>query len=201
MQTLVSVISGGIFVLFAAVNVWIMLTDRVSSKRRGALWMRTHRIIGYAFIALFAVTAYFMFLRLRGTSDELPPRILLHMSFALVLAPLLIAKLLVARYQPPAARGLLPALGISIFALSFVLVAVNIAALLLRNTKDDGLPTIHSAVFVLVVLVALATLLLRRRDARDTPVHEAVSGLPREAATQAKVESFEPSTIKGDLYL
>jgi hypothetical protein len=41
-------------------------------------------------------------------SEELPPRILLYMSMALILAPLLAAKVLVARYQP-GSRGLLSA--------------------------------------------------------------------------------------------
>ena len=71
-----------------------MLTNRANSKPSGRVWMRVHRTVGYAFIAIFIVTVYFMFLRLKGESDELAPRILLHMSLALTLAPLLFVKVL-----------------------------------------------------------------------------------------------------------
>src|SRR5215469_1722781 len=84
---IVSVISGLIFLFLAGLNPWIMLTNRASSERSGRLWIRVHRTVGYLFIAVFAITVYFMLLRLKGESDELPPRILLHMSLALMLAP------------------------------------------------------------------------------------------------------------------
>jgi hypothetical protein len=184
MLTLASVISGLIFVFLAGFNPWIMLTDRVSSERNGRLWLRVHRTVGYLFIAVFSVTVYFMLLRLKGESDELPPRILLHMSLALMLAPLLVVKVLVARYQPPGSRGLLPALGITIFAFSFTLVAVNVVALLLRNAKDDGVPIVTSAVFVLVVLAAVGTLLLRRRGADVSPIAKDPTEISRAGATQ-----------------
>jgi len=164
MLTLASVISGIVFVLLAGLNPWIMLTNRANSKPSGRIWMRVHRTVGYAFIAIFIVTVYFMFLRLKGEPDELEPRILLHMSLALTLAPLLFVKILVARYQPPGSRGLLPAIGITIFALSFTVVAVNVVPLVLRNATDDRVPTITSVAFVLVVLAAVAMLLTKRRD-------------------------------------
>ena len=162
MLTLASVISGIVFVLLAGLNPWIMLTNRADSKPSGRMWMRVHRTVGYTFIAIFIVIVYFMLLRLKGESDELAPRILLHMSLALTLAPLLFVKVLVARYQPPGSRALLPVLGIAIFALSFTVVAVNVVPLVLRNVTDDRVPTITSVAFVLVVLATVAMLLTRR---------------------------------------
>jgi len=164
MFTLASMISGLLFVLLAGLNPWIMLTNRGNSERSGRLWMCIHRTVGYAFIVVFAVTVYFMLLRLKGNSNELPPRILLHMSLALILAPLLFVKVLVARYQPPGSPGLLRALGIAIFAFSFTLVAVNVLTLLLRHAKDDSVPPVTSAIFVVLVLAVVGTLLLTRRD-------------------------------------
>ena len=165
MLTLASVISGLFFVLLAGLNPWIMLTNRGGSEANGARWIRVHRTVGYVFIAVYTVTVYFMFLRLKGDSDEVSPRILLHMFLALVLAPLLIVKVLVARYQPPGSRGLLPALGIAIFAFSFTLVAINVVSLLLRNAKNDGVPLLTSVIFVLVVLAGVTMLLVKRRGA------------------------------------
>src|SRR3984957_2293387 len=166
MHTLVSMISGSLFVLLGGLNVWIMLTNRGSSKRNSRLWMRIHRTVGYVFIAVFSITVYFMFMRIKGDSDELPPRILLHMSMALILAPLLVVKVLVARYQP-GSRGLISALGITIFALSFALVVMNVVSFLLRNTKSDAVSPVVSAIFVLVVSSAAIGALLLRRPAAD----------------------------------
>jgi hypothetical protein len=98
-----------LFVLLAGFNVWNMLSGRGVSAWHGKFWIQTHRVAGHAFIALFAIFCYFMLLRLKGWSDELPPRLILHMGLALILIPLLLVKVVVARYQK-AARGLLTAL-------------------------------------------------------------------------------------------
>jgi len=117
------VILAGLFVFLAGFNVWNMLTNRGMSARKSRLWTQIHRVAGYAFIALFVILCYFMFLRVKGWSDELPGRLILHMVLALSLAPLLLVKVIVARYQK-AARDLLMALGIGIFTIAFSVVAV-----------------------------------------------------------------------------
>ena len=201
MHTLVSMISGSLFVLLGGLNVWIMLTNRGSSKRNSRLWIRVHRIVGYVFIAVFTITLYFMFLRIKGDSDELPPRILIHMSLALMLAPLLAVKVLVARHQP-GSRGLLSALGITIFAISFTLVAINIASSLLSNTNSDAVSTVSSVVFVLVVSGVIGTLLLRRPATAVSSVTTKASDLSRDglaavaAAQNRKVITLTLSRVE-----
>jgi len=111
-STVVSVILAGLFVFLAGFNVWNMLTSLGMSVRRARLWTQIHRLGGYAFIALFVILCYFMFLRVKGWSNELPARLILHMVLALSLAPLLLVKVIVARYQK-AARDLLMALTVS----------------------------------------------------------------------------------------
>ena len=92
----------GLFVFLAGFNLWNMLTSHGSSPRTGRLWTQAHRILGYVFIALFGILCSFMFLRLRGMADELPPRLILHVGLALLIAPLLFVKVIVARYQKAA---------------------------------------------------------------------------------------------------
>ena len=191
MHTLVSIISGSLFVLLGGLNVWIMLTNRGSSKRNSRLWMRIHRTVGYVFIAVFSITVYFMLMRIKGDSDELPPRILLHMSMALILAPLLVVKVLVARYQP-VSRGLLSALGTTIFAISFALVVMNIASFLLRNAKSDAVSPVISAVFVLVVSAAIGTLLLRRPAADVSSVTTKATEFSRDGLTKVGAAQNRP---------
>ena len=131
MRLPMSLTLAGLFVFLAGFNVWNMLTNRGNSARTGRLWTQIHRILGYVFIALFGILCSFMLLRLRGMADEFPPRLILHMGLALLIAPLLFIKVIVARYQK-AARGLLMALGITIFASAFSLVAVNVSIHYLR---------------------------------------------------------------------
>lgn len=54
-----------------------MLTSRDASQRSRRLWTQAHRVCGYTFIALFAIFCYFRLLRVRGSSDELSPRLIL----------------------------------------------------------------------------------------------------------------------------
>lgn len=144
-----------LFVFLAGFNVWIMLTGRALSARRARLWTQIHRVAGYAFIALFAILCYFMLLRIKGLSDELSPRIVLHMGLALVLAPLLLVKVIVARYLK-ASRGWLMALGTGIFAIAFTLVTLNVSIYYLRAADPHKVPTGTSLTFVAAVLICTA---------------------------------------------
>jgi ferredoxin-NADP reductase len=142
-----------LFVFLAGFNVWNMLTGRGSSTGHAKLWIQLHRSAGYAFVSLFAVFCYFMLQRIKGWTDELSPRLIVHMGMALILAPLLLAKIVAARFQK-AARGLLMALGITIFAIAFTLVALNLFIHYLRAASTNKAPFGMSLVFVAVVLIA-----------------------------------------------
>jgi len=120
-----------LFVFLAGFNVWIMLTERGASPRSRRLWARAHRIAGHTFIGLFVIFCYVMLSRVRGYADELSPRLILHMSLAFLLAPLLLAKVMTVRYQKDAWK-LLMGLGIGIFAAAFTLVALNVSVHYLR---------------------------------------------------------------------
>jgi len=149
------VILAGLFVFLAGFNVWNMLTNPTMSTRRSRLWTQIHRVAGYAFIALFVILCYFMFLRVKGWSDELPARLILHMVLALSLAPLLLVKVIVARYQK-AARDLLMALGIGIFTIAFSLVALNLSVHYLRAASTGKVPVGTSTTVIVLVLISAA---------------------------------------------
>jgi glycine betaine catabolism B len=151
-----SLLLAALFVFLAGFNVWNMLSGRGKSARGSRLWTQAHRACGYAFIALFVIFVYCMALRLRGLNDELPARLIFHVGLALMLAPLLFVKVIVARYQK-AARGLLTALGISIFAFAFTLVAINALSHYLRGASSEK---VHVATMVTVVVAALFLALL-----------------------------------------
>lgn len=144
-----------VFVLLATFNVWSMLSSHSGSKLPGRWWGILHRASGYSFIALFAVMLFFMLQRVKGWSDELSPRIVLHMALAFSLAPLLAVKVIAVR-SGKASFALLCALGIVIYAVAFTLVTINVAVHFLRNASP-GKPAVWiSLTFVFSVLIVAA---------------------------------------------
>ena len=111
-----------------------------------------HRLAGYLFISLLAVLSYFMLLRIKGWPDELSPRIVLHMALGFSLAPLLVVKVIAVRSRR-ASHALLCALGITIYAVAFTLVSINVAVHFLRNASVGKVPLWISLVFVFAVLL------------------------------------------------
>jgi ferredoxin-NADP reductase/mono/diheme cytochrome c family protein len=120
----------------AAINVWLILESmsRGSTARRSQRLMAAHRLGGYIFIAIFCVMIYYMAGRLGG--NQTSGSISIHFTLALLLAPLLFVKVLLARRYRNQASALMP-LGLLIFVLSFVVVAIAGFPYLSRRTKVE----------------------------------------------------------------
>lgn len=156
MHAAASTALSALFVFLGGLNVWLML-----AKHTGKHGIRIHRIAGYLFIAIYSIMFCYMALRLRDISDDLTPRLVVHISLALVLLPLLLAKILIARYQK-ALSGFLRALGIAIFAISFTLVALNLVPLLGRHITARTFSPFVSLALVVSICALFGTLLARR---------------------------------------
>jgi len=186
-RAFISVPLAALFVFLAGFNAWIMLTGRGASPRSRRLWTQVHRICGYSFIALFLIFCYFMLLRLRGSSDELSPRLILHMGLALALAPLLFVKVIVVRYQKTA-WGALIALGTSIFITAFTLVAVNVSVHYLRLAERHKVPlTTSLRVVAVIVILAIIVFFAKVKPPRLK------AGNATSVPTKAPVESLRGS--------
>ena len=197
MRIIISLTLAGLFVFLAGFNVWNMLSNRASgqSARR---WNQIHRIAGYTFIALFAVSLYLMLLRMKGWADELSPRLILHMGLALLLVPLVMAKVLVARYQK-AARGLLMALGIGIFGMAFTLVAMNVAIHYLRVASPHKVSGRTSSAVILAVVVSVVVAYLDSfRQSRKKPGAAVLAAGPRTAEAPIKKDEVILSLTRID---
>jgi len=175
-HTAISVPLALLFVFLAGFNAWIMLSGRGATPRTRRLWSQAHRTAGYTFIALFLIFCYFMLFRIRGTADELSPRLILHMSLALVLAPLLLVKVIVVRFQK-SAWVLLSALGITIFSIAFTLVAINVSVHYIRNLSPHKMqPAVSESVIVGISILALIGFFSRSKQSE--PEAEAASLTP-----------------------
>ena len=126
---------GIVFALLGIAAVWLIFdaSRRTHSTARRDRIIHAHRIAGYLFIALFCFMAWLMVLRTGASADELPVRSTLHILMALVLVPLLLIKVLVARYYKSFTAVLVP-LGLTIFTLAFVLVGSSAGPYLLRSS-------------------------------------------------------------------
>jgi ferredoxin-NADP reductase len=132
-----SIALGFAFVLLGAINVWLVLEawSRVKAARVSARMLALHRIGGYLFIGLFCVMTYYMLARLGGGGDN-SASVTLHMALAMILSPLLFIKVLIARYYTNQQNLLMP-IGLTIFVLSFVLIASTAGPYLARPSRIE----------------------------------------------------------------
>lgn len=152
---------GILFVAIAGTNSWLML--RASRSSLGAnsrtRLVRLHRLGGYLFIALFSVMFFYMNLRVLGVKRGLPIGITLHSALAFLLLPLLLVKVLIARYYRQHSGALL-AIGLTIFIVSFLLVSLTSFPILWAAVEN--VPSgVGIGVMVLAVII-FAALFLRR---------------------------------------
>jgi ferredoxin-NADP reductase/mono/diheme cytochrome c family protein len=126
---------GALFVFLGALNVWLIFhaSGALTTSRMSQRLIQAHRLGGYLFIALFCLMSYFMALRTTNLSDELSMRALVHVLVAMSLVPLLFVKVLIARYYK-SYYSALTSLGVIIFCLAFLLVALTAGPYLLRAT-------------------------------------------------------------------
>src|SRR5260370_3960559 len=140
-----SPILGILFVVIGMCAVWLMFDASRSAPQspRAKRMIQAHRIAGYLFVALFCLMTWFMILKIKGRSDDLPLPSMLHVLLATVMAPLLFVKVLVARYYKKHTAILVP-LGLTIFVLAFVLIATAVGPYILRTAivKDISLQAI-----------------------------------------------------------
>jgi hypothetical protein len=127
MKAGLSVSLGVLFVGLATFNVITMLQSSRSAQapRTRARAIALHRAGGYLFIALFAVMIWFMSKRLMGSPEAMAGDAALHIDLAILLAPLIFLKVMIARKYKSHHSVLLP-LGLAIFAISFVLVFIRV---------------------------------------------------------------------------
>jgi ferredoxin-NADP reductase len=182
-----------VFVLLATFNVWSMLSNHSGSKLPARWWALLHRGAGYGFITLFAVLSYFMLLRLRGWPEELSPRIVLHMALAFSLAPLLIAKVIAVRSRK-ASHALLCALGITIYAIAFTLVTINVAVHFLRTASGGKVPLWISLIFVFAVLLLAGLAFASKQKSRE-PHSDPNAGSSAEPARKNSAAGTAPLTL------
>jgi hypothetical protein len=153
-------LAGIIFVVLAVTNVVIMLEAR-RPMRDGAATNRlsaVRRIVGYLYVILLCILTYSMSQKLAGVgiTGHLPTYLVFHIALVLVLVPLLVLKILIARRYKQS-QSSLKALGVAIVVVSFVLVAIPAFSEVLRSASPGSLGARLATGLIVAVCLCLGS--------------------------------------------
>ena len=194
MTPVVGVSLGLVFVALAALNVVTILEssrrERAQQTQAQAQAITLHRVSGYLFIGLFAVMVWSMSKRLIGSPEGLSGATVAHVALAILLAPLLLVKVMVARRYKNHYAVLFP-LGLSIFAISVVLVFIRVLPFVLGLTTLSSPMVKYSIVPLILFCGLLASLALRPAGP---------SAIPRTAATSTTRETSSLADPRADMF-
>ncbi len=116
---------GFLFVILAAVQVWLMLEviGREKPRFNEKIMSMIHRWNGRLFLLVYFVLAFVMIRRLAQSNAPLDTRTIIHAVLALSILPLLFVKILIVRYYPQAFSYVLP-MGVAILAIAVAFVGL-----------------------------------------------------------------------------
>jgi ferredoxin-NADP reductase len=202
MSNISAIVAGIAFVSLAAANVVVMLeaSQPLRSITTRTRLISVHRASGYLFAILLCIMAYSMSQRLAGLgiTGHLPTHLVLHITLVLVLVPLLLLKILIARRYKHS-HSSLKALGVTIFAIAFVLVALPTFSELLRSASPGSLGLrLATGAVVAVCLVQCASVFKKRKQP-----HASIesSGIPVISAQPIPVTNHKNATSPMHLLL
>jgi cytochrome c2 len=136
MISLISSSIGVLYLFIGALAVWIMLEIQGNPKKREKLktLTRTHKVLGYLFIFIYAIMCILMIFKVYGYREEFSPRATIHIALAIFLTPMILLKLgIVKRFKR--LFPYLPVLGSLIFATAFVLNGITAGYYFLHRSK------------------------------------------------------------------
>jgi mono/diheme cytochrome c family protein len=132
-----------LLVVLAGVTILVMLemnsraeNEGEEQKKRSCLLAR--RTVGYLFLALFAFVLVHMVTKAGGLQEKLSAKAVFYVILSLLLLPLLLIKVVIARRQAQVSTRLI-LLGIAIFTLSFGLAGVVIVGDEPKETAEGGI--------------------------------------------------------------
>jgi ferredoxin-NADP reductase len=199
MSHLSDTFTGISFVILALANVVVMLETLRPSRKvttRSRL-VALHRVGGYLFVILFCIMTYSMSQKLTGSgiTGDLPAYLVLHITLVFLLLPLLLVKILIARRYKQS-HSSLKALGITIFVISFLLVAVPVFSELLRSAGPARFGLWLTTRLVIAVCLVQCVLVFRKRKQLRASV-ESSRNLEISAVTPATDHKNEnsPTTL------
>ena len=192
MSNISAIVAGAAFVALAATNVVVML-EASQPSRNGtsrARLIALHRIGGYSFVILFCIMVYAMSARLAGLgiTSHLPVHLVLHIVLVLLLVPLLLLKIfIVRRYKH--SHSSLKGLGIAIFVISFLLVAIPTLSELLRSASPGNLGLRLATGLIVTVCLVQCALVFKNKKQSWSSVESRIPDMPAQPTPSADREN------------
>jgi len=201
MSDMFGMLGGTAFVVLAATNVVLMLeaSRPARSVTTSSRLLAVHRANGYLFVILFCIMVYGMSQKLIGVgiTGHLPTYLVVHIVLVLVLVPLLLLKIFIARRYKQS-RSSLKALGVTIFLVSFLLVAIPAFSELLRSAVPGSLGSMVATGLVVAVCLVQSFLALKKSNQSRVTVeesHVAETAAPATALTHDENETSRISLL------
>jgi ferredoxin-NADP reductase len=191
MKAAVGISLGLLFVGLATFNVITILESSRAGRapRTRARAIALHRAGGYLFIGLFVMMFWFMSKRLMGSPEGLSGDAVVHIALAILLAPLLFVKVLIARRYKNHHAMLLP-LGLFIYAISVVLVFIRALPYALGLIHPSSAMAKYSIVPLVLFCAFLARLALRPAGPSASALSPSSSLPPSLPLVKPRAETF-----------
>jgi cytochrome c553 len=127
------------FLTFLMFYIWKFPIDHEKKKSTAPLVLvRTHRILGVVYVAIYIFLMWQMVPRLWEYQIELPARTVTHLTLGISIGALLVAKLTIVRFFKHMEAKLVPFLGVALFICTFLLVSLalpfSLREVYLQNT-------------------------------------------------------------------
>lgn len=132
-----------LFVIMAAVQVWLMLEviGRDKPKFNERTLSLAHRINGYLFLFLYLIFLFVMVKKVANSNQPLDTKTIIHMTMAVSIIPLLLVKIMIVRFYPKAFDIIVPLIGIAIFTLTVSFVFITGGYYLIKSTTSKYVST------------------------------------------------------------
>src|SRR5258708_6527105 len=198
MKAVVSVSLGFVFVGLATLNVITILGSSRSGQapRSRARAIAFHRAGGYVFIALFALMVWFMIKRLIGSPEGISPDAAVHVDLAILLVPLLLVKVMIARKYKNYHSMLMP-LGLSIYAISVVLVLIRVLPYALGKITASSSIAKYSPVLIVLFCVSMARLALL--PPASSPTKPPKGSRSTQPTSEPRSDSFSLELVRNEV--
>lgn len=200
MSPLLTSTLGALFVVSAAVQVWLMLEvigrekPRFNEKVMSAL----HRWNGRIFLLIYFVLAYVMVQRLAQSSAPLDTRTIMHAALALSILPILFVKILIVRFYPQAFNYVLP-MGVAILAISAAFVGLMGGYYFIKKAAGTYVSTFNAQAGYLDVEVGRAIVIQKCNKCHDLTRVFMVAKTPEDwLATVNRMAERDPTWLSAD---
>jgi len=189
-----------LFVIIAAIQVWLMLevTGRQKPRFNPDRLSLIHRINGWLFVTIYLVMLVVMTRKVMQSNAPLDAKSIIHWILAISLLPLLFVKILIVRFYPKAFNHVLP-MGVSILVITMAFVTITGGYYFLKSVSGKYISSIDASAGHLDIDVGREMVIQRCNKCHDlTRVFTMVKSPEGWLETVNRMKDRDPTWITND---